>query len=373
MLLGACGKQGEISTDFIKEDERSWNEQQVRIYKDPNNPDQTIVEDEYGKTVLGPNGEIISQSLDEQAPNHQDAPPVVMDTAPVAPSISDNGEDLLPETPTEETKPEITTDSLVLLPAPGEPNPVEHDHSENEEEVGTQGSITDWENFAMGLPYETVEQTDLCGEYPSLKDVMEFGHAIETLGGTFNDPSDYEHDLIGLSKYLTDSGVKYFSAYEITLPGNKKYASSCGNEILLPNKGCWLRTAAMALVADKIRSNQGQSVKMTSHHRSSCYNKKVGGSGRSDHLSSRAMDLSFGGKEQRKKAQDFICKTFWKDDLVGLEGLMSTDTKSLNISIGLGQSFMHVGLGSKHGRRYWVYKSYKEGDNADGTCWTKKL
>lgn len=275
------------------------------------------------------------------------------------------------------------TSTFIMLPETSEGAKEEeeeqHQHQHKEDQADqveivpeTFPALDSQESLPTTL-YEVLEQTDSCSEYPSQKDIMEFGHAIEKLGGSFANPGSYQKDLIGFTKFLSDVGVKHFSAYEIVTPGNKNYARSCGIKILLPNKGCWLRSATLALIADKVRGNQGKAVKLTSHLRTSCYNKKVGGSRTSDHLSSRAVDLSFGSKSLRRKAQKFICETFWKDDLIGLNGLNLSDTGQLNISIGLGQSFMHVGLGSKQGRRYWIYKSYKNGGNIAETCWTKKL
>lgn len=360
-LLGACGKNKEISTDFILEDERSWKEQDVVITQHPDKPDHTIIKDEFGTTIVGPNGEIISQTIGNIDPEIPEPTPTPEPTPEVT------------EEPVEVVTEEDNDQHYFLLPRQEDEDIEDHESQHGGETMETQPITADWENFAMAYPYAGMSEDPGCHDTPSLRDVMDYGSAIDRLGGKFKDPAQYDNDLIGFSKFLTDVGVKYFTAYEMTKPGNSERAKTCKVDILLPKKGCWLRSAAIALISDKIRGNQKAPIKMTSHYRTPCYNRLTGGSTRSDHLSARAADLAFGNKEMRERAQDFICKTFWQDDLVGLKGLHSPHTDSLNVSIGLGHSFMHIGFGSEHGRRYWIYKSYKEGGNKNKGCWTWKL
>jgi hypothetical protein len=206
-----------------------------------------------------------------------------------------------------------------------------------------------------------------------LKDIITYGDMIKNLGGSIEAPLDFDEDFVGLQKFLTASGVKHFNAIEVGTPGSMSKAKSCGLKHLIPNRACWLRVAALLLTGDKIRTHLDSKVALTSLYRSGCYNEKVKGTKNSDHLTARSMDVSFYEKEKRQKAADFICQNFWKDDLYNLSSEMNTASRdeTLNISIGLGGTYMHIGLSSPHGRRYWVYNSYVLVGGQANSCWSR--
>jgi hypothetical protein len=247
--------------------------------------------------------------------------------------------------------------------------------SENEE-VNSDDSIS--EDRAEPTHLDSTEDT-LSSEVAScegtslLKDVIVYGDMIKNLGGQIEAPLDYDDDFVGFQKFLTNSGVINFSAIEVGTPGSMSKAKECSLKHLIPNRACWLRVTALLLTGDKIRDHLDSKVAVTSLFRPTCYNKKVKGTKNSDHLTARSMDITFYSKEKRKKAADFICDNFWKDDLYNLSPEMSnaSQDETLNISIGLGGTYMHIGLSSPHGRRYWVYNSYVKGGGQSNTCWNR--
>jgi len=218
--------------------------------------------------------------------------------------------------------------------------------------------------------YNNIKTSQRCGEYLTLNEILEYGFIVQKLGGKIKDPSIYKKTMSGLQDFLNETGIKNFTAYEISHPGNMKRAKSCGIKNLIPPRGCWLRTAALSLLAENIRNELKQKVKINSHYRTKCYNKKLGGSKRSEHLEARSIDLSYQSPEFRKIAMNYMCKNFWKDDVFGLTGIKNS---KLNFSIGIGYKYTHIGLGSKNGRRYWLYKSFVENEPLPKDCWTKSL
>jgi hypothetical protein len=206
-----------------------------------------------------------------------------------------------------------------------------------------------------------------------LKDIITYGDMITNLGGSIEAPLNYNKDFVGLQKFLSDTGIQNFNAIEAGTPGSKIKAKECGLKHLIPARACWLRVAALLLTGDKIRSHLKSKIAITSLYRPACYNKKVKGTAKSDHLTARSMDLSFYDKEKRKSAADFICQNFWKDDLYNLSPDMNSSQidDTLNISIGLGGTYMHIGLSSPQGRRYWIYNSYVKAGGQSNNCWNR--
>ena len=232
-----------------------------------------------------------------------------------------------------------------------------------------QTHIHDQDDNASGI----LNATGHCEGTSLLKDIITYGDMIKNLGGSIEAPLNYDKDFVGFQKFLSDSGIKHFNSLETGTPGSKSYAKECGLKHLIPARACWLRVASLLLTGDKIRSHLDSKVIITSLYRPACYNKKVKGTAKSDHLTARSMDLSFFEKEKRKLAADFICQNFWKDDLYNLSPDMNSSNidDTLNISIGLGGTYMHIGLSSPQGRRYWVYNSYVKAGGQANNCWNR--
>jgi len=198
------------------------------------------------------------------------------------------------------------------------------------------------------------------------KEIMQYENVIKNLDGEVQDVSRYELSANGLNQFLKDSGVVNFPAYEFTVPGSSAKASSCGLTELLPPKTCWYRTASLLLTAEQIRSAIGSPFKISSLYRPKCYNEKISGAKKSDHLEASAMDITFNNDANiRNKIQTYVCDKMWKSDILGLG--------EENISFGLGKSLLHIGLNSPRGRRYWIYDSYLDSNSMPTQCWTKKF
>jgi hypothetical protein len=192
---------------------------------------------------------------------------------------------------------------------------------------------------------------------------------IGELGGTNIDSTRYEKTVEGFQEYLRDAGVtKYFSAKEILKAHSTSASNSCyGGNYLIPSQCRWPSALAQVLMATKMRVVVNKPIKVRNWWRPSCYNTKVSGAKRSDHIQARGFDLDFPTGKDRAKAQKFLCE-FYKD-----KGELSLQT-------GIGCNTLHIGIGSPKrlsrypadGSRFWKYGSINrcelkrlEGDD----CW----
>jgi hypothetical protein len=208
---------------------------------------------------------------------------------------------------------------------------------------------------------------DTCESNSVQVDIMIFSDKIQSLGGTVNEVYSYEASMNGLQKFLNDSGVNSVSAPDLSLAGTSSKMKSCGLKDLTPPKSCWYRTLTLALLSEKIEKDTGVDLKVTSHYRDECYNETVGGASTSDHISAKALDISLGNQSNRHKVEQYICDQFWEDNFFGSGNSSDLD----NISIGIGETFLHLGIDSIHGRRHWIYDNYLSNNTMPSTCWKK--
>ncbi len=214
-----------------------------------------------------------------------------------------------------------------------------------------------------------VHIVDDCATAKFDKEVVSYGSMIEKLGGVVNSPADFENSLEGFQEFLERSGVEHFTAQELGITTHIKLANRLGFKNLIPAKGCWLRGVALSLLMEKIRSAVASPVQVTSWYRPRPYNGKIGGSPISDHIQAKAMDIHFGSYKVGAKAQKYLCKNFWQDDYFGLQAWTEKQNEKLNISVGLGGSYMHIGLGSLPGRGWWTYRSLFTFPKIRTSCW----
>ncbi|WP_164848224.1 D-Ala-D-Ala carboxypeptidase family metallohydrolase [Halobacteriovorax sp. HLS] len=206
---------------------------------------------------------------------------------------------------------------------------------------------------------------DSCENNNIQTDILIFSDKIESLGGQINELSSYDQDAIGLQKFLSDSGLTSLNAQDFARAGTQSTMKSCDLIDLTPPKSCWYRTLALGLLSEKISEETGVQIELTSHYRSTCYNEKVGGSKKSDHIGAKAIDFSVKNEAERHRVEQYICNEIWKENLFK----QSSEGQLNNISIGLGHTFMHIGLDSVHGRRHWIYDNYIQNNTMPSTCW----
>lgn len=177
---------------------------------------------------------------------------------------------------------------------------------------------------------------------PAPSDVAQ--RAIRTLKGKVVSPRDYPHTLEGFQRFLTDSGVRFFSAVELTRPNHPEVAARVGYREFLPSPDWWPRGAALALLADRLREVVGSPVKLRNWWRPEAYNRtpEVAGARSSDHLTAHSLDLDYSSADDQRKA------SVWLHDLMKREPWMK-------LSLGIGPTTTHVGIGSPRGSREWRY------------------
>lgn len=172
-----------------------------------------------------------------------------------------------------------------------------------------------------------------------------FDRAIGHFNRLALDASFFDHDLDGFQNYLTSSGIRYFSAREMTTPNHPAKARAAGYDTFLPERGWWLRGAALAALADVLRELVGEPVRMRNWWRPAAYNKAVGGKPGSDHVTAHGVDLDYKSQASRRKAEARLRE--YHDEAPWLE-----------MSLGLGARTTHVGIGSPRGSREWHYDNY---------------
>lgn len=196
----------------------------------------------------------------------------------------------------------------------------------------------------------------------------------ESLDARVPHPLNFESSPSGFQDYLNEAGVSdKFSAQEMVTPNNETAARACGQQVLLPPQCRWPSGVVQAHLARELRAlinngdeNGPEGITLRNWYRPSCYNKKVGGAGQSDHIQARGFDLDFRTPQHRAKAQKYLCELYKKE--------------RLNLQVGVGCLTLHVGMGSpkrlenypEEGPRYWTYASLQsceikriEGDD----CW----
>lgn len=242
-------------------------------------------------------------------------------------------------------------------------------------------SVTDDDSYSKSLTSKLSENEvsdllkgvsfdeDTCDNNNVLRDILLLGDKVRSLGGSVIDLNEFENDEVGFQKFLSESGVQRTSAMDIANSGTRSTMKSCKMNNMIPPKACWYRSLTISLLKEKIEDVTGIDTKLTSHYRSSCYNEKLGGAKRSDHLGAKAMDIAMGSQENRYQVEKYICEKLWKENYF----IQDSNDSLANVSIGLGKTFIHLGIDSTHGRRHWLYNDYAKSNTMPSTCWKVKL
>lgn len=178
---------------------------------------------------------------------------------------------------------------------------------------------------------------------------------IRKYGGSVKRVSSYSNSASGFNRFLRDSGVSHYDAWDLIVPYNSSAARRCGLSVLLPSKSEWVRGAALTLWVEEMGRKAGAFPTVRNWYRPTCYNNAVGGASRSDHIQARAIDVDFATTSQRRRAQNWLCNN-WRS--------------SLNMQIGLGGVAIHLGAESPYGKRNWYYSSYRDSDKGR-TCFDR--
>lgn len=172
-------------------------------------------------------------------------------------------------------------------------------------------------------------------------EIASYEKIIERFGKTNVDAKTFARSEEGLQDYIDQSGIRYFSAHEISRPNNEKSAVTCGLQGLIPPQCIWANGMALMTISEKIRELIAGPIIFRNWYRPTCYNSLVDGAKGSDHLLAKSFDIDFRKPQDRAVAQKFLCDELWK--------------KGENIQVGIGCSSLHIGLGSPRGKRFWLY------------------
>ncbi|MGB3763244.1 MAG: hypothetical protein WA966_08475 [Ornithinimicrobium sp.] len=148
--------------------------------------------------------------------------------------------------------------------------------------------------------------------------------------------------------YLSDHRVEFFSLEEIIIPHDAEKARAAGFEELVPPLHLWPWAMLVLRLGDDMRRRLGRPVRLRNLYRPMSYNERVATSGiTSDHPNACAGDFDFRSRDDRRTAESLIRD--WAARVPDLE-----------ISLGMGDQTLHVGVMSPKGTRYWFYKSYSD-------------
>ncbi len=166
--------------------------------------------------------------------------------------------------------------------------------------------------------------------------------AHDSFSGQCIDVEPYEESKDGLQSFLDDIGpFPYLTADEIVNPHHMDIAKELGYDELLPPKESWEVVACLSILHHECRKRARGGVFVRNCHRPSDYNARVGGSAGSDHLNGRAFDMDFHTPEARKRALKYLRNMY--------------DNEALELSLGVGDKTIHVGVLSENGNRRWSY------------------
>lgn len=200
---------------------------------------------------------------------------------------------------------------------------------------------------AADLPERTTPVTFSTPKLELTPETANFARAIEKLGGKYVDPAGFANDLDGFRAFLDATGVKDVSAAEMTTPHHPEVAAAHGFRYFLPEQSWWVHGAALALLAQNLRTVAAEHVTFRNWWRPAAYNNdpRVGGAERGDHVQAYGMDLDYASVQGRRRAEQ------WLRELHRREPWMQ-------LSLGLGPQTTHVGILSPRGHREWHYNGY---------------
>jgi hypothetical protein len=193
------------------------------------------------------------------------------------------------------------------------------------------------------VPIPTVSESD-----PPARAADIYTRAIAAFDGEIVDPASYPATLAGFQQYLAAAGVHHVTAEELTRPNHPAVAARLGFEMFLPPQSWWPRGAALALLIDQLRRVAREPVHIRNWWRPPAYNSNplVGGAKYGDHPTANAVDLDYASVGGRMRAERW------------LRSLDRADSW-LKLSLGLGATTTHVGIGSPRGRREWHYRGWR--------------
>jgi hypothetical protein len=154
------------------------------------------------------------------------------------------------------------------------------------------------------------------------------------------------------NNYLRLAGVRNTNATELFTPRKPDLAKELGYESNLKETfldylplSWYSRMILVCWVFQQLRDHLGEPISIYNSYRPPTYNKAVGGAPASDHIFCSAIDMSFRNSDSRRKAESFL-KDFRRKN------------PSLNISLGFGNTMIHLGVLSPRGSRTWFYDNY---------------
>jgi hypothetical protein len=151
-----------------------------------------------------------------------------------------------------------------------------------------------------------------------------------------------------LETYMQDHGVSFFSVREVVEPHDQNKAREAGFGDLVPPLHLWPWAILVLKVGDRVRGHVGKPVVLRNLYRPMSYNRLVAKSGiRSHHPNAAAGDFDFPTADDRRDAEHLIRS-------------LSADHPELEMSLGLGERSLHVGILSPNGHRHWFYDSYPD-------------
>ena len=154
--------------------------------------------------------------------------------------------------------------------------------------------------------------------------------------------------------YLKDCGIRHFSALEVSTPSksSQQVAARTGSDksmyrgqfVLVLPVWLWQPMAAVVTLADDIRSVLGAPITLRNGIRPWWINQQVASSGiGSDHPMTASVDLDL-SKDGDLAAAHKVAELIYTDH-----------AEDLQVSLGQGETVIHLGIHSPKGHRRWKY------------------
>ena len=163
----------------------------------------------------------------------------------------------------------------------------------------------------------------------------------------------YPQTADGFQAYLKATGVNAIPARELIAPNHPEVAARLGFQNFLPPREWWSRGAALALLAQNIQVHTRAELKVRNWWRPAAYNADpiVGGAKNGDHPTASAFDLDYRTTSERMRAELYLRQ-------------LDRRCPWLHLSLGLGPTTTHVGIGSPRGHREWHYAGWRPAVNS---------
>ncbi len=116
-------------------------------------------------------------------------------------------------------------------------------------------------------------------------------------------PAQIDPDFVS---FIATLGLQHFSAPEFLVMGGSNASGPCAGRNQPPPRNLWPNIASTARVLDRLRSELGLPIRLTSVYRNQPYNTCIAGAGLSQHMRFNAADFTVSGASPSQSAAKLL-------------------------------------------------------------------